>query len=351
MPSIPSRLAVAAPIAALLLAAALAPSGAVAAAVPAAPAAAPVVTAAEGGPSWSVSPADRTLPDGTEESGRANFDYAVEPGAVIDDAFEIRNDGATPLELQVYAADAFTTREGSIDLLPAGEPSVDAGTWITVAVPQVTLQPGETTAVPFRITVPAGARPGDHPAGLISSALTASDSATVQVDRRLGSRVYLRVEGELAPSATVTGVSVDYSGSWNPLAVGALDVVYTLENTGDTRVTAVSSVAAGGPFGLAGVAASEQLAEVLPGSAIEVRQRLEGVAALVWLTGAVRVQPEGVGLGGGSLAPIDAPFSFAALPFVPLIVLLVAAMVVFAIVLLVRTRHRRPRGPIPNEPV
>lgn len=351
MPSLPFRLAVAAPVAALLLAAALAPSGAVAAAAPATPATAPVATAADAGPSWSVAPADRPLPDGTAETGRANFDYAVEPGAVIDDAFEIRNDGAVPLELQVYAADAFTTREGSIDLLPAGEPSVDAGTWITVAVPQVTLQPGETTAVPFRISVPADARPGDHPAGLISSALTASDSATVQVDRRLGSRVYLRVDGELAPAATVTGVSVDYSGSWNPLAVGALDVVYTLENTGDTRVTAVSSVAAGGPFGLAGVAASEQLAEVLPGSAIEVRQRLEGVAALVWLSGAVRVQPEGVGLGGGTLAPIEAPFSFAALPFVPLIALLVVAVLVLAILLIVRTRRRRDRGRMPGEPV
>ncbi|MDO9398759.1 MAG: DUF916 domain-containing protein [Herbiconiux sp.] len=339
MPSLPFRLAVAAPVAALLVAAALAPSGAVAAV----PVVASVPTA-EAGPSWSVAPADRPLPDGTTETARANFDYAVEPGAVIDDAFEIRNDGATPLELQVYAADAFTTREGSIDLLPAGEASVDAGTWIAVAVPQVTLQPGETTAVPFRISVPADARPGDHPAGLISSALTASDSATVQVDRRLGSRVYLRVAGELTPAATVTGMRVDYSGSWDPLAVGALDVVYTLENTGDTRVTAVSSVTAGGPFGLAGTAASEQLAEVLPGSAIEVRQRLEGVSALVWLSGAVRVQPEGIGLGGGALAPIEAPFSFAALPFVPLIALLALTAAVLAIVLLVRIRRRRSGG-------
>ncbi|MCS5716103.1 DUF916 domain-containing protein [Herbiconiux sp. CPCC 205716] len=327
-------------IATLALALIAAPVGG----LPDAATAAPSVpfASADTGPSWSVAPADRALPDGTTETGRANFDYAVEPGAVIDDAFEIRNDGAAPLELQVYAADAFTTREGSIDLLPAGTPSTDAGAWISVAVPQVTLQPGETTAVPFRITVPADARPGDHPAGLISSTPTASDSATVQVDRRLGSRVYLRVEGDLTPSAAVSGMRVDYSGSWNPLAVGALDIVYTLENTGDTRVTAVSSVTAGGPFGLAGTSASEQLAEVLPGSAIEVRQRLDGVAALVWLSGAVQVLPEGVGLGGAALEPVDATFSFAAVPFVPLIVLIASAPVVLAIVLLVRTRHRRP---------
>jgi ABC-type xylose transport system permease subunit len=75
------------------------------------------------------------------------------------------------------------------------------------------------------------------------------------------------------------------------------------------------------------------------------------VAALVWLSGAVRVQPEGVGLGGGALAPIDAPFSVAALPFVPLIVLLVVAVVVLSVVLLVRTRHRRDQGRMPDEPV
>jgi hypothetical protein len=291
--------------------------------------------------SWSVGPADGPL--GT---GRPFFEYTLDPGATVEDAFTVRNDGATPLSLRVYAADAFTTREGTIDLLPASEQSVDSGTWVDLGATDVHLEPGETAVVPFTLSVPTDARPGDHPAGIVTSLLSDDADAQVQVDRRLGSRLYVRVAGELSPSVDVSEPTVSFDGAWNPLALGRIDVSYTLTNTGDTRVTAVAASSAHGPFGVAALSTgAEQLPEILPGSSVEVRQSLDGVAALAWLGGAVNVIPTSVGVGAAQLDAVVAPYSIAAVPIATLLILAGALVIALGIVLLVR-RARRSRAPL-----
>jgi hypothetical protein len=170
----------------------------------------------------------------------------------------------------------------------------------------------------------------------------------VQVDRRLGSRVYLRVEGEFAPAVRISDVAVDYSGMWNPFGMGSVTVGYTIENTGNTRATATSALEVAGPFGIAPAATgSEQLTEVLPGSMIDVEQRLDGIAALLWLSGRVRIAPEGVGIGGAPLATEEKAFGMLALPVIPLaVVVLLAAAAALAVTGLRRRRagSSRPVG-------
>jgi hypothetical protein len=298
--------------------------------------------AAAEGPSWSVGPA-ATAEDTAAGTLRPNFDYAVDPGQVVEDAFSVRNDGATALTLSVYSADAFTTREGNIDLLPAGETSVDAGTWVSLSQNVVTLQAGETAVVPFTVTVPADARPGDHPAGIVASLTSNDPDAQVQVDRRLGSRMYIRVAGTLSPAVTATDLTVDFSGMWNPLAVGSLDVSYVLGNTGDTRVTATSSLSAAGPFGAASTSTGEvQLPEVLPGSEMEVQHTLSGGVALLWLAGAVDITPSSVGIGATPLETIALDYTVPAIPATILLILLVLAAIIVAIVFVRRSRRRTP---------
>lgn len=289
------------------------------------------------GPGWTVAPAD-----GDAGSGRANFDYSIDAGAVIRDGMTVSNTGAVALTLDVYAADAFTSREGQIDLLPAGTESVDSGTWVSVDQPTITLEPGQETTVGFTVSVPADARPGDHPTGLVTSMRSADTNATVQVDRRLGSRMQIRVAGVLEPGVRVGDVTTRYDGSWNPFGVGAFEVAYTLTNDGNTRATGTSRLVVGGPFGLATTSTpAEQLPEVLPGSTIDVRQRIDGVAALLWLSGAVEVVPVGVGIGG---APLDAElleYSTPAVPWIIVIALVVLAAILLVIVVVVRRRRGR----------
>ncbi|KQQ09758.1 WxL protein peptidoglycan domain-containing protein [Rathayibacter sp. Leaf296] len=314
---------------ALLAAASLSAAAAV---LPLAPA------SAADGPAWSVGPT-------ADASGttRANFDYSVDPGAVVEDSISVRNDGATELVLDVYPADAFTTREGGIDVLTAGTASEDAGTWIALATSSVTLVPGQDAAVPFTVTVPADARPGDHPAGIVTSLRVEDPDSQVQIDRRLGTRLQLRVSGELVPSLELSDPVVAFSGVWNPFATGFVTVDYSVGNTGNTRVTALADTSIAGPLGVAGVSAQRQLPEVLPGSTIDVREELDGVGALLWLSGAVSLRPTSVGFGAATLDPVTADFALAAVPVGTLLVVLVLATGVVAVVLLVRRRRRGER--------
>lgn len=300
------------------------------------------IPAADAGPSWSVAPAPAA--DG---SRRANFDYQADPGATLEDAFTVRNNGATPLTLNVYAADAFTTREGNIDLFPAGKKSVDSGTWVALASSRVTVDPGKQTVIPFTVTVPKDARPGDHPTGIVTSLRSQDSGATVQVDRRLGARMQIRVSGELKPAVEISKPRVAFSGTWNPLATGTLDVSYDLTNTGNTRTTATAAVTAAGPLGVGTVAlAGTSLPEVLPGSTITVHQRIPAAGALFWLGGTVTVSPESVGIGARALAPVTADFGTAAIPATPLLVLVVVAAAVVVVVVLLRRRRRRRRAAV-----
>lgn len=293
-------------------------------------------TAAEGGVAWSVQTADNA--NGT---GRANFSYDVEPGAVISDTMIVVNTGTEPLPLAVYAADAFTAPSGEIDVLVDGTPSEGAGTWVTVPPEALQLAPGESADVAFTISVPADARPGDHAAGIVTS-LTSTDAASsLSVDRRLGTRINLRVAGDLVPAAAVTDVTATYAPSWNPFDSGLLTLRYTLDNTGNTRLTGSETVTTAGLAGLlSSTTPPTQMTEVIPGSVIEVTRDLP-VFSLGWVSGALEIRPQGVGLGAGTVEAVVTEFSVVAVPWslYGLIVVVVGAAV--AIVLLVRRSARR----------
>lgn len=298
----------------------------------------PLSAQAIDGPSWSVGPVDDAA-----GATRANFAYELDPGAVIEDSIAVTNDGSADLTLDIYPADAFTTREGNIDVLTSGAESVDGGSWVSVSATTVTLAPGEEAVVPFTLSVPADATPGDHPAGIVTSLRTDDPAAQVQVDRRLGSRMQIRVSGELVPAVEISSPTVSFSGQWNPFASGAVTVDYSLTNTGNTRVTATSAVNVAGPFGIAAVGtAPEQLSEVLPGSTIDVSETLDGVAALGWLSGTVTVAPASVGFGAAALEVVAPEFGVPAVPYSTLIILALVVAIIVTAVLIARSRRAVP---------
>lgn len=296
--------------------------------------------AADGGVAWSVQTADNA--NGT---GRANFSYDVEPGAVVTDTMVVVNTGTEPLPLAVYAADAFTAPSGEIDVLVDGAPSLGAGTWVAVPPTALQLAPGESADVAFTISVPADARPGDHAAGIVTSLTSQDASSTLSVDRRLGTRINLRVAGELTPAAAVTGVTASYEGSWNPFDSGRLIVRYSLENTGNTRLTGLETVTASG---LAGVLSTTtpptQVTEIIPASTIDMEREVPAFS-LGWITGTLTIAPAGVGLGTGAVSEVVTDFAIPAVPWslYGLIALVAGAAVAIALVVR-RSMRRRDAG-------
>lgn len=278
---------------------------------------------------WSVKPADTA-----QGRDRPNYAYDLLPGGTVGDALFVANRSPEPISLRVYAADGFLTEDGALDILAGGEESTELGSWISVETSDITLDSGASAEVPFTVAVPADASPGDYAAGIVASMLVTADTGTV-TERRLGSRVHLRVQGDLAPAVTVDDVVVDYHGTANPAETGTATVGYTLTNTGNARLDPDVEVALGGPFGWARVSAADDAPELLPGSSLRRTVELAGVVPLVLLSADVTATSQVVSrtLAGAENSTLDPLVSrgsaaTAAVPWTAVAILAVLALLV-----------------------
>lgn len=318
-------------VAALSLAAALV-AGAALSAAPA--------MAATDDVTWTVRTASNAL-----GADRTNYSYALNPGAHLDDALVVANRGTEAIELDVYAADGFTSSTGALDLRVASDQPVGVGAWVTVPQRHVSVPAGQTVEVPFVVDVPQNATPGDYAGGVVTSLTVADASANVNVDRRLGIRTGIRVGGDLAPALAVDDLRVGWDGGFVPFLFGDATVRYRLHNTGNVSLSADETDAVTGPFGLArSESAPEAAAPVLlPGESWEREVRVPAVAAMGVVIASVSATPI-VTDAAGSISTLDplevSTFGWA----VPWPLLLLVALIVAGVVFgprLLRERRRR----------
>ncbi|MBC6458506.1 WxL protein peptidoglycan domain-containing protein [Actinomadura sp. HBU206391] len=250
--------------------------------------------------SWAISTAAGDFgPD------RQNYSYTLDPGGRLEDGLVVVNHGTAPLHLAVYAADGFTTEKGRLDLVAKGAKSTRVGAWVHAARPDVTVRPGESVEVPFTVTLPGDAAPGEYMGGIVTSLTQAGETDGSDAGRRLGIRIRLRVGGALKPSLSVEHLNVRYSGTPNPFGKGDATVTYTIHNTGNAILTARQTVSVSGPFGRLGVRAGriDDSPQLLPGDTWKVSVPVHGVAAALRLTGTVALVPL-LTDASGSVAPL-----------------------------------------------
>jgi hypothetical protein len=252
--------------------------------------------------SWALAP---TGSDPAEPSSRPALTYTAEPGATIQDSVTLWNYGNVQLTFRVYPTDAYNNAQGAFDILPGDQDPKDVGTWITVPQAFVTVPAFSKVDLPITVTVPSGATPGDHAGAILASNQaegTGPDGRTVAVDRRTGSRVYLRVGGDLTSQLTITKARSVYHGGLNPLD-GSLDVTYTVRNVGNVRLGATQQLTLENLFGRKGERANPKpIEELLPGNEVVVHHHFEGVAATLRAGAEIVVTPAAP--GGGAAADI-----------------------------------------------
>lgn len=236
--------------------------------------------------SWATAPANTEL-----GKNRSHFEYTAAVGKRLTDAVAVVNRGDAPITLKVYASDAFTTGSGGLDLLAADKKPVDVGSWITMKTQLVTLKSQQSAVVPFTLAVPANASPGDHSGGIVTSLVT-KQAGGVSLDRRLGSRVYLHVDGPVTPALTVTDVRASYQPNHNPAGGGDTRLTYTVTNTGNVRLGAHQQAKVSGPLGLLGRSvALADLPELLPGNSIIRTATISGALPSVRLSARITLHP------------------------------------------------------------
>ncbi|WP_411701259.1 hypothetical protein [Conyzicola sp.] len=289
-------------------------------------AATPAHAEGESDVTWSVQPSTPQGPD-----ARSEFDYTVAPGTTISDWVAVSNFSAGPATFRVYGSDAATDYDtAAFTLIGADEVSSDAGSWTTIDSAStvcsdsddageaacaatigktVTLEPGTRADIPFTVTVPADATPGDHAAGIVASfqsAATDSDGSAVQVEQRVGTRIYLRVEGALEPKLAVTGVVSGFDGTLNPFGSGTGRVGFDIANQGNVRVSAVPTVHLTGPFGIDfGSVTLDPVENIVPGGVAHVEASFPDVAPLLLLFADITLDPV-PSAGAASADPLPA---------------------------------------------
>lgn len=205
------------------------------------PAAAQEVAAEPLLPSFGIRPVTASVAD------PASFGYfvlSIKPGQKYKDQALVVNEGLTPVDLDLYVANAHTAVNGSASFRHRGSAVEGIASWIRLDQNGVVLEPGETSLVTFTIEVPPNAPPGEHVAGLVvQPAETGTPSVgppdgnpeagpqfSVEVVRRVGVAVVVSVPGERNVALDATDIRLDNQHESG--AVFALSV----RNTGNVMV-------------------------------------------------------------------------------------------------------------------
>ncbi len=269
---------------------------------------------------------------------RSGFTTLVQAGGSTRDEFAVVNLTEAPLTLNIYAADAYNSPDGTLALEPASTKPVDAAAWVRFATPTgkgfIVLKPRETRYIPFTVRVPKNAYAGDHLAGVIASTVTAGQTpgergTDLKLEQRVALRLGVRVAGELRPELTIENLTASYTGTLNPFGTGTAVVSYTVHNTGNVRLGGRQSVHVQGLTGPAALATDvPDVPMLLPGGTAAVTLPVEGVSPLLHLTAAVTVTVLApAGDANPPAAVATATTTFWAIPWTLLALLLLAAIV------------------------
>lgn len=180
---------------------------------------------AEDSGAWTVAP---SAGGGTRpaKDGRPYFYAEGTPGSVLEDTVTVTNPGPKPRTVKLSGADADNTRSGAFSL-ERGR-AKDTGSWITFAEREVKVPPRTRAEVPFSVSIPESAVPGDHPGAIVAR----------EGGRDAGVRVHLRVSGPTLSALTVERVRT-----------GGGRISYDVVNRGNTVLTPRLAVHAEGLFG------------------------------------------------------------------------------------------------------
>ena len=275
--------------------------------------------------------------------------YPVAPGAQVDDHVAVVNYSKRPLTLRVYATDAYNGADGSFSLLDRKQAPTDAGTWLRLQTPSgsqfVTVAPTSYRVLLVHLSVPRGANPGDHVAGIVVALSTAtknSKGTNVELDQRVGIRTFVRVAGLLRPALTIERVSRRYQQNLNPFGVGRSTISYTVRNTGNVSLGGGQQVDVKGRLGPTfHAAALRDLPLLVPGGSIRVTAIAQHTWPLIWMTGQIRIVPKIVtGVSSGDVVGVSNVGHFWAVPWTLLALIALLLLAAWA-----RRRWKRRRDP------
>ncbi|NPV60266.1 MAG: hypothetical protein HPY75_11500 [Actinobacteria bacterium] len=207
----------------------------------------------------------------------AKMELEVPAGETARFSIELRNSGADPLRLRIYAMDFSVTPDNTFIFEEPGHYPYSCAPWIEVEGEDALELPAGASASPsFLMRVPQDAEPGGHFAVLFfQDASTPQPGQGAELTPRIGCQVLLTVPGEIVREGRIEGFEVesDYWSLWGPPAEGqarwpARNIRYRLavENTGNVHITVFAAIRYRASFGRGAGEVELGSMTVLPGT-------------------------------------------------------------------------------------
>lgn len=156
------------------------------------------------------------------------------PGSTTKGQATIINDGDKSYAFKTYVAPYRVSGEDYDQSFSRAAGASDPSDWIKVDIKPVTLAPRQSVVVPYSITVPAGTGGGGYYATLFYETLPrATAGSGVATTQRVGSVVYMRVEGEIIERGRIESFKAPFFQPGPPVAVEL-----RMRNDGNVHYTA-----------------------------------------------------------------------------------------------------------------
>ncbi|MFH1150078.1 MAG: hypothetical protein V1748_06365 [Actinomycetota bacterium] len=182
-------------------------------------------------------------------AGQQGFDVTVYPAkmeltvaAGTSQPFEInvRNDSDAPQALKVYFMDYLIRPDNSFVFEEPGHYSYSCAKWLDTDSFEMLVQPGETAAKPFAVSVPADAEPGGHYGVIFFEQVPTGGQ--VQATGRIGVVTLITVPGEIVREGIIKDVQVSSAWWWPTRKLPLLPVTkihcrVIFENKGNVHLT------------------------------------------------------------------------------------------------------------------
>lgn len=255
----------------------------------------PAALATDSGGGLSISPVSSNPKAGV--TNRPTFDYKLDPGAVQNDAVVVSNLNNTPQRVTVYVANAFTTTSGLIGVRANEHAKTGPVEWMhfTTQLADSTFDLPALTSktIPFQLTIPPNAPPGDYAFGIAvapdAAAAAVPGQNTIQIIQAAASLVEMRINGPLIPIIRVGSLRVFSEAKLIPgLIGGATAVTFEVVNVGNQKVNTVIHITERNAF--SGIIHNEpeiKLSNLIPGSKVKLTRSWDNDP---YVKGSVRVQ-------------------------------------------------------------
>jgi hypothetical protein len=183
------------------------------------------------------------------------FTLSLTPGSSISEPLRVSNSGAQTAQLDLAPVDATTGQNGGVAFSADNSKPILDGSWIQLNTTSLSLPPGTQKTITFTVTVPRGARPGVHLAGIAVYAPDQTTEQTVQTQGASGAGAALFVQ-----SRRVVAVQVTLPGPHQPRLVvngittqgrpNGLNAILSITNAGYGLTHGTGHLSVTGPLSL-----------------------------------------------------------------------------------------------------